>query len=351
MDKIRIFIAEDNKEVRDQFKDNLEDFAKNYYNDPNYFSITAAGSFTKALQIINEIPANNKYFDIFFADIDFTEDGKGGKADSGYLLIERMFEVCPITFICTHSGQFRGIELWKKYEELKGKGLILHTMDKAHKDAGGSEWFSDNLTKILKNVKENRFLWDIWLNHKNIINKLNQVRLDEDQFENISKINSIINNLDSILTLLRNKDKFNEKAIIYRLIIYLYHNSLEIFCQGSLTDEEIIKRSNKNKNSVDNLIGRHIQFTDKVNSIRIIVSFSKERISQFGFKLNDLRNKSIHPNENFNIEFENILFANLTLSAYISKKEDIKFNSFENYLSNNQSRSVKDLKLIINYLR
>lgn len=351
MDNIKVLIAEDNKEVRDQFIDNLKFFAEKNFINPDYFSITSAESFSKALQIITESSTKKNYFDVFFADIDFTEDGKGGKPDSGYELIERMFDVCPITFICTHSGQFHAKELWSKYEELKGKGLILLTMDKSHGNAGEYEWFCENLTNILNVVKENKFLWDIWQNHKNIIKKLSDIKLDEDQFENIAKINSIINNLDSTLTLLRNKDRFDAKIIIYRLIIYLYHNSLEIFCRGNLSDNEVIERSNVNRKKVEDLIGRSLQFTDKISSIRTIVSYSSDRISQFGFKLNDYRNKAIHQNEKFKIEFENILFANLTLSTYVLNKEVISYNSFESNLSNTQLKSVNDLKLIIKYLK
>jgi CheY-like chemotaxis protein len=341
MNKIKILIAEDVKEARDILREKLNDYLKTKYNQDS-FTIESSSSYQEALRIINESEKNSEYYNIFFCDIDFTEDKKGGQRDSGYELINRMFEVCPITCICTHSGQFRGKDLWPKYEELKGKGLILITMDKSHSEGGGDEWFKKNFDIIFNEYDKNKYLWNIWENHKNIIDKFKSIK----------------DNLDSILVLLRNKDKFDEKDNTYRNIIHLYHISLEKYCRGSLTDKEIIKRSNENKEEVEKLIDRQIKFQDdNVTTKRIIVAYSKEKVSHFGYKLNYYRNQSIHP-KNFKPRFENILFANLTLSAYILKKEEISYKSFESYYLNeieeatsDQKKAKSDLKMIIDFIK
>jgi len=66
--------------------------------------------------------------------------------------------------------------------------------------------------------------------------------------------------------------------------------------------------------------------------------------------LNDYRNKSIHNNQKFQIEFENILFANLTLALYVAEQKlDISFNEFEKVKSS-KSKGYEDLKSIISYI-
>lgn len=350
MDKIKIFIAEDTIESRTILVEQLKEYSEKNYNNPDFFEIKTADSYQKALNIVNNIERNSDYYDIFICDIDFTEDNKGGRNDSGFELIEKMFDVCPITFICTYSAQFRGRDLWPKYQELTNKGLIVHTMDKSHSEAGSNEWYIENFDKIVDFTLKNKFLKDIWKNHFLIKESLINHSLDDDRFEDLIKKNTILANLESILTLLRNLDKFNELPIIYRLIIYLYHNSLEIFCRGRKTDNEIIEGSNKNRKSVEGHLKKELMFDSKVSAIRTIVSYTPDMRSKFGFKLNDYRNKSIHNNQKFQIEFENILFANLTLALYVAEqKSDISLNEIEK-VNNSNSKGYEDLKSIISYI-
>lgn len=357
MNKIKILIAEDIKEARDLIADGIREYAIKKFNDGDYFSIDKADSYFKGLQLINECEKKNEFYNIFFVDIDFSEDNKGGLRDSGYSLIEKAFEVCPITTICTYSGQFHARDLWDKHEELKEKGLIVQTMDKSHGEGGEQKWIEENLDKIVAKVNDTKYLWDIWENHNAIIDDLKEIKLDDDLFEDVAKKNSIVANFDSILVLLKNKDKFNELPLIYRLITYLYHNSLEIFCKGVKSDSDIIQDSNSNKSAVENIIGRELKFNAQPNAIRIIVSYTADKRSKFGFKLNDYRNKSIHPNEKFKVEFSNILFANLTLALYVlDKKEDINVSRIKSlsedgeFIKSNRN-GIKDLSQILGFVK
>jgi CheY-like chemotaxis protein len=78
MHKIKIFIAEDTKESRDILVDQLKEYSEKKFKDVDIFEINTADSYQKALNIINNIERNSDYYDIFFCDIDFTEDNKGG---------------------------------------------------------------------------------------------------------------------------------------------------------------------------------------------------------------------------------------------------------------------------------
>jgi hypothetical protein len=74
--KLRILIAEDTKQARDIIFDELTDFLLNKGLNEENFEIVKASSFQKANKILNDSEKEQNYFNIFFADIDFTEDGK-----------------------------------------------------------------------------------------------------------------------------------------------------------------------------------------------------------------------------------------------------------------------------------
>lgn len=354
MKNINILIAEDTKEARDLIVEGLQEYAQKKFGDVNYFTITKADSYHKALLTINESGRKNSYYDIFFADIDFTEDNKGGEKDSGFNLIEKSFEVCPVTIICTYSGQFRAKELWTKYQEFVQKGLIVHTMDKSHAEGGEQKWIEENMDKLLDQLNREQFLFDVWKNHDNIRAKLSDIKFDDDQFEDLSKKSAITANLESALVLLKSKDKFNEVPLIYRLLIYLYHNSLEIFCAGNKSAGQIISDSTQHKRSVEQLLKKELKFADNVTALRTIVSYTKDARSVFGFKLNDFRNKSIHPNEFFQVEFENVLFANLALALYALDRNEISYQKIETYvrdLKSSNYKARKDLVELLNFIK
>jgi|GEM_PF-1301793 len=328
-DKLKVLIAEDTKIARDLLVESLNSFAEKTFNNIEYFEIEKAESFQKAYQKIVNSGTSQEYYDIFFADIDFTEDNKGGERDSGYKLIEKAFEICPLTKIATYSGQFRGAELWDKYEELKNKGLIVLTFDKSHGESGSVNWMADGLNKIVYDIKENSFLWDIWKNHLLIIDSIKSQSIATNPFENLTIQNTIISNLESVLTMLININRLQGKEIIYRMMIYLYHNSLELLCRGDRIDTEIIEKSNSNKSQTEEFIRAKRtapnnfswDFPNNVNAQRIFVSFvTDERIS-FVDTLNYYRNESIHHGERFRPNISDVLFSALTFALIVVKNK------------------------------
>jgi hypothetical protein len=324
--KLKVLVAEDTKIARDLLVMNLKTFAKDYLDDIDHFEIDKAESFQKAHQMIVDSGTSQNYYDILFADIDFTEDNKGGERDSGFKLIEKAFEVCPLTQIATYSGQFRGAELWDKYEELKNRGLIVLTFDKSHGESGGADWMIEGLLKITEEIGKKKFIWDIWNNHQLIIDTIKTQTLASDPFENLTIQNTIISNLESVIIMFMNIDRLQGKEIIYRMMIYLYHNSLELLCRSDKTDLQIIEESNSNKVKTEEYIRAKPSapndfrwyFQGNVNAQRIFVSYlSDERIS-FVDTLNYYRNKSIHPTERFQPNLSDVLFSALTFALVVA---------------------------------
>lgn len=353
MKKINILIAEDNKEARDLLAEGLEEFAAEFYQSEYELSLTKADSYGKALQRLNDSKKSGEYYDVFFCDIDFTEDQKGGRSDSGFELIEKAFVISPVTKIVTYSGQFRAKDLWPKFEELNAKGMILYTMDKSHNQGGDAEWLRENLKKIFDVYSSELFLKEIWQNHQKMISILSKTSLDKDPFENLGKQGAIVNNLDSILVLMRNGNRFEGSELIYRLIIYLYHHSLEIFCKADKDDQTILLLSDKNRPAAESLIGRLLGFQNSVTSVRVITAFSGGKIFRHGFRLNDMRNKSIHPGEKVTIDFTNVMTAHLTVAAYILEKNQIQYREIEeNVLKNlGKDKGLNYFRELVSYLK
>ena len=341
INKLKVLIAEDIRMSRDLLINGLKKFARETLNAAEYFDIEEAETFEKAHQKIVESGNTQNYYDIIFADIDFTEDNKGGKSDSGYKLIEKAFEVCPITKIATYSGQFRAAELWPKYEELKNRGLIVKTFDKSHSEAGNSNWIKDGVNKIVEEINANSYIRDIWDNHQLVKENMLSKKYTKDPFIVALIKNTIHLNIDSALMLLMNIDKFDAKEIIYRLIIYLYHNSLEIYCRADKTDEQIIEESDKNKINAEEFIGllkinKNLKFPlESVNSQRIFVASISDYRIKFADKLNYYRNLSIHQDPNkkrFIPDLAYVLYSSLAFSLIVTTtKEKIKTSHIKSY--------------------
>jgi predicted helicase len=172
MQQIKVLIAEDTKEARDLIVEGLQEYALKEKDKEDFFRIDKTEKFEKALRYLEDSSKNKSYYDIFFCDIDFTESG--GRRDAGYDLIEKAFDVCPFTKICTYSGQFHGKDLWSKYESLKQNGLIVHTMDKSHSEGGTSEWMMRNIDELVKKVKRKEYTFSygiimLWFGEKSEI--------------------------------------------------------------------------------------------------------------------------------------------------------------------------------------
>jgi CheY-like chemotaxis protein len=361
---IRILVAEDTKVARDILVEGIEEYSQANLSGKNEIEIVKAESYSKALQKIIESGTDNNYFDIFFADIDFTEDGKGGKRDSGFELIERAFEVCPITAIVTHSGQFHAKDLWDKYEDLKQNGLIVRTMDKSHGEGGSQKWLNENLEKIVTEINEQAFLKDLWLNHKLILNNLNlnKIKICSDPFRELSIKEEIASNFETITMLLLKRKNFNADIILFRLILQLYHRSLEVFIAGDKTEEEIVKISDSNKEAAFKWVAdfgkpaNDREFTSRQSFLRKLAAFTIDEKFKFGYILNIYRNRSVHPNKEFRPEIIHLLFANLTLAIFMSEnKGEIKYQSIRDFYAKHAINfnwiAKKDFDKLIDFLK
>lgn len=364
MRKIRILVAEDTKVARDILVEGIEDYANENLSGINEIEIVKAESYSKALQKIVESGTSENYFDIFFADIDFTEDGKGGKRDSGFELIEKAFETCPITAIVTHSGQFHAKDLWDTYEELKQNGLILRTMDKSHGEGGGQKWLNENLSKIITEINDQAYLKDLWTNHKLIMNSLNssKIKICDDRFRELAIKEEISSNFETITMLLLKRKSFNADIILFRLILQLYHRNLEVFIAGDKTEEEIVKKSDLNKTAalewlkdVGNSEHEH-GFPNRQSFLRKLAAFSVDQKFKFGYTLNVYRNGSVHPKNKFRPELLHLLFANLTVTIFMTgNKGELNFQSifdfYSRYAKDFQYLSKKDFEELLKFIK
>lgn len=365
MQKIKILVAEDTKVARDLIIEGLQNYALTKFGDENYFFIERAESFQKGLQKLAESEKAKLFYDVFFTDIDFSEDNRGGARDSGYKLIEKAFEVCPVTKIYTYSGQFHAKDLWLKYEYLKQRGLIIQGMDKSHAEGGEEAWLNENLDKIIDKLSSENYLLNIWQNHQLVLDTIRK----EPYFNStkgILKFYEIQSNLESILVLLKSIKSICADVILYRLILQLYHRCLEIYLsQGS--DDEIISQSDMNKTLAENLLrqekllgkeadgtDRSLILGDRSSALRKIVAYSTDNKLKYGYLMNKYRNKSVHPDSIFEPELTNVIFSNLSLSLYVlAEKNAINYQLLESALNEGlfKGRGEKDLVELIGYLK
>lgn len=346
MKTINVLIAEDDLEARNIIRDSISEFSLDKYKTDTLFKIEIAESFQKASHKLSEAHKKKEYFHLFFCDIDFTEDGKGGERDSGYKLIEKCFETCPLTKIFTYSGQFRAKDLWPKHEELQQKGLIVKTLDKSHSDGGESHWIEDNLNKIIEKHFEELYLWDMWNNHIII---MDSIKNNEDY--NLDARYSIFSNLEFIMMLLKNESNFDAKKILYRLTIHLYHQSLEMYCKKGKSDTNINDDFNSKLAGLNKIINGDLAKSTKPTSITVIGAFDDINLFKYGFRLNDFRNKSIHPNDWFHIELLNILYANLAISLYAAPdKTSIHYSNIKSKVDELSGYAKRDILELLSYI-
>lgn len=355
MNQIKVFVAEDTKETRKKLIEALNEFSVKQIGSEGLFVIDKTESAEKAKSKLEECDKHKNYYDIFFCDIDFTEGG--GDRDAGFELIQEAFKICPITKICTYSGQFHTEDLWPKYEELKQLGLIVHTMNKSHGKGGESEWFRKNIGVLVKKVEEEKYLSDLWLNHQSIWEK---IKTDVKEIHQLNRYYEIKSNLDTITLLLQRKTQFNADVILFRLVLQLYHRCLEIFVSGDKSEDKIVEESNLAKDEVFGIVRDLIkndddrEFKDRKSFLRKIAAFSPTKIYRYGHILNWYRNGSVHPNKKFIPELLNVLFANLTFAAYILDGDfkSIKYNEFKKIANSEGNNPIaqKDFQSLLGFI-
>jgi len=349
MKTYKVLIAEDTIEGRDILLEEFEKF-RNLKKDKGIeidFKIDECEHPVKALQKLSESSSTNEFYDILFIDIDFTEQAhKGGKRDSGFQIIKRAFEICPVSKICTYSGQFHAPDLSEQHQEMVKNGLVVKTFDKSRRDAGYGDWFIKGMEEVLKELEEQYFLFDIFKNNKLIKDCINELPFNL-QWE-------IVSNIDTALILLKNLDNLS-KYIFYRIVIYLYHQSLITFLTQEKTIETIKQNFEKNKSIAESLINPPNPLIWKEqNALSIIIAEGNIDFVRYGFKLNDYRNKSIHSDGKFTPDVMNVIFASLVLALYVlNDKSKINYQLIEEFISklDQNLKGSNDLYDLINFVK
>ncbi len=340
-------IAEDTLEGREILIDELNTCNHNYK-----FEIEACETPSKAFSKLSEYSKENKYFDLLFVDIDFQEArSKGGKRDSGFEIIEKAFETCPFTKVCTYSGQFRAFDLSDKFHEIEKKGLISYPFDKSHQGAGETNWFARGFQRVQDDMERDLIFWDIWENSLKLIDKIKSTTFDQNQFKNAKQQLEVIKLIESIYPLLKNSVGNNDKTSLEE-IIKKYHNILEIFCKKEKNATQIISDSDNNKSTLEGKIHGPLSYRDGVNALRIIAGHSNTNFFRYGYKLNWYRNGAMHIEANFIADISNLLFSHLVICLYILGNETSYsyIKQFSLLPHNSSQNGLKDLKDIISFI-
>ncbi len=358
MSKLRILLAEDDSEPREIFSSRIREY---FANSQVKYEYVEAASYDEASTILKQSREDRNYFDVFFSDIDFSEGVNTGERASGYELIKEAFNICPGTLIITFSGQFRSQDLWGEYENLKNLGLIIKTMDKSHSDGGTWNWYFENFKEIFENALSNKIMHGIWKNHSAILEKLSGLIPDNDQSTGIAIKNTIQQNLESVFVLQKNLDRIDEKSIFFRLMIYLYHASLEVFLKGEKQNQTIVRKANRKKQVYHQLLrdagylkDRELVFSNRCSALHVIVAECRKDLFLFAYLLNMYRNNSIHENKNFRLDQINVLFAHLTLAVCVLDRREIAYDEIERFAANLSGVSDlarRDFNTLIQYLK
>lgn len=349
----RILLVEDVRVTRNLFVEKIRSFASRQNLS---IKIDAVESFNKAVNKLNESKEISSFYDVFFADIDLSENS--GSRESGFTLVENAFKISPLTQVVIYSGEVTDDDLWPKYEELKNRGLVVRTMMKSHENAGEPEWYYDNFINIFSNIQDFEVLWDIWRNHK-LVESVISKNLE---LGDLKYATSIRIQLDGITTLIKLLAKIDEKETIYRLVVPMYHQILERYCQGSKTNDQIISDSDDNLKAISAFYQFGLKFEPTTeeyktkksnpNSQRILCSYSAKPEISFALDLNWLRNKCMH-NLDYRLSLNHVLYANLVLALVISGKEDIHLQNISP-LDNEKGlpdHGAQKLREIINFIK
>jgi len=204
MKQIKILIADDSfKDCQDLTNSLKKYFLAKRISEGDY-EIVSTDTINSSLQVISE----NNPFDIFFADINFSE--KGSEQRNGYVLIREAFKLSPLTYICVYSGiADEDPSLQREYINLLKRGMLADVYKKDFYTGSNQAEFNNRFKKAWNFCKNNQFTWDLWSNHELISSKLENVNLSSNEDIHKNRKGEVENNLDTILFLLK-RDKPSE---------------------------------------------------------------------------------------------------------------------------------------------
>lgn len=355
--KYYILIADDEYQAIEDLQNHLS-----IYSEKNgiVLEYLPASSAIKAEEMIENIKNSSLNLSAAFIDVDFTGDTEGGKRDSGYALIKKIFEFSPFTKIGIYSGQFRRTDLWEEYDVLNRSGLVFFQYDK---EGITREKIEAKFSELFDSMRSSYYLFDIIKNHRFVSEKFTKGKT----FTNpglLTDIYTIRNNFSAIEQILSKSPLFREGSeIIFKLMITLYHQSLESYCLLKAKTEgddkkKILERAMANEPEAAKIIGKHLEINsdNEVTSLILFLAYMSPEKFWYAYKLNWLRNNSVHIPPKINIDLLNVLFAHLAVSFCLSeKKESVQKELIrqkaEDYIHTQKNvKSNSDLNKLLKFL-
>lgn len=337
---IKILIAEDDSSEREILEKYIKDI-------PGYeCDITAVANADKGISLINAAVYN---YDVIFADIDFTK--ARGRSDDGFRLIEKAFNKWPLTIICTYSAQYSStLDNNEFFIDLIKRGLINQSFDKRAIDISEKTKFQEKLINLFGQVHKQQHYNDVWFNLHQSIERIKSNNVNQENIIESSKPFEIIDNLESIRQLLTSQINY---TLSLRLIIYLIHRSLELYCEiGKEYPDGMSSDFAKNLAEVKKWFNYHLEPKSENSALSKILAYSCGKEFEYGYKLNQYRNDSIHPNTKYDLTMIKVLYSVLTFSLYVVGKENLKTENIEKYAKENpQEDGIPELYKLIKFIK
>lgn|GEM_PF-5785522 len=353
-----ILIADDEYQAIEDLQNDLNIYSKK---SGISFEYITASSADETAQILSNIEKSSINLSAAFIDVDFTGDASGGKRDSGYSIIKKIFEFSPFTKIGIYSGQFRQPDLWEKYDELNRSGLVFfHYEKKTRTDREIEAKFSE----LFDSMRTTFYLFDIIKNHRFVTEKFINGKSFSDPGL-LTDIYTIRNNFSAIEQILSKSPLFKAGSeVIYKLLITLYHQSLEAFCLLAAKTERadkkmILERAKKYEPEAAKIIDKHLEIKadSEATSLILFLAFLSPEKFRYAYKLNWLRNNAVHIPPKIDIDLLNVLFAHLAVTFCLSEKKDsvqleLIREKVDDYLrAQKNPKSNRDLSELLNFFK
>lgn len=364
MKPISVFIAENVLDDREILKRSLIDFGNQ---EKLEFRITEADTYSLAIQILEENARRNEFFEIQFIDINFEGDDRGGYADSGFSIIEKAYQICPISIILTFSAKFKSDKLHPVFIDQVKRGLVTNGLGKNASINNLLHSSEIDFRQVIIDFKENLFLWDVWENNNTIITHLNSKPVVKDQQVNLQILFEIKDYLKTTLILLMKRGKIGAEDILNRSLLQMYHRALELYCESDKTEKAILNLANNTLESIrrrkQNTDLKPLSF-DKPTALHKIVAKVPLPIAEYGYNVNRYRNKAVHyspiiKNESkskhkesgFKITLANIIYAALTIHLYVVGNKKPKITKIIDFISSNKKmKGEPELHELLNHI-
>lgn len=354
-EEIRILVADDDPRKSKPLIENIITY-KDFEN--RHIKVDNAENVESAMDFLDNTEKTNQFYDIALIDIDFSEIG--GKRDDGYRIIEHASQICPLTKIAAFSEKHDDEDLLGGYDDLRNRNKIITTLKpkKIDRNLTYEQFVHNRLKGIIDLVDKDELNFELWSNHRAV----DQFLLSYNS-ETTSFIRDVIKpNLDGCIGLIKNLPFVAEQVIMFNLLVHLYHQSLEKYCRGVKSKDEIMTTSTKNIQIIKKYYKRPLNFKPSTEefkenpnlepfSQRVFGAFTNNEECSFLLQYNYVRNQAVHLKRR-KIYFDDILYGNLLLTMIVAGKVNTNIKSVIKYIESTPSKteSRKDLLELVSYL-